>query len=123
MATAVMDSRDAIFTVELPSGRVYTGAATGVSISENRPVSEVRRLDDDISAFSAGPCTWEIELRGIGPLTVAAGAMFRDVLEDGPPERQGWECPYCGNTWPHLKLKCWDGVNGCGATRPAMWWI
>ena len=29
-----------------------------------------------------------------------------------------WECRYCGIAHPGDRLKCWDGVNGCGAAKP-----
>ncbi len=113
------DTRDAIFTMELPDGRTYTGAAMAVEISVDRPVGEVFRFDDE-RVFNPGPRTWEIQLRGIGPLTAF------DNLE-GAIEASGqaadWTCPYCGRAWSCSRHKCWDGVNGCGANRPAMWWV
>ena len=29
-----------------------------------------------------------------------------------------WKCEYCGLIHPGERLKCWDGVNGCGAPKP-----
>jgi hypothetical protein len=123
---AMMDSREAIFTIELPDGQVYTGVAMAVSFSEDCQVEEVRgRYDSDTSLFSAGPAVWEIELRGIGPLAVKGYDMFHDLLKEGSRalEESEWTCPYCGRSWPHSQRTCWDGVHGCGANRPAMWWV
>ena len=25
-------------------------------------------------------------------------------------------CKYCGRKWPDKQVKCWDGVDGCGAS-------
>lgn len=118
--TSLRNTRDAIFTIEFPDGRTYTGAAMAVEISVDRPVGEVFLSSDDISTLRPGPRTWEIELRGIGPLTV-----FDDLREAIGPAEMGvdWTCPYCGRNWPPSQHKCWDGANGCGANRPAMWWV
>ena len=28
-----------------------------------------------------------------------------------------WTCEYCGSSHPWVMDKCWDGIDGCGATR------
>lgn len=119
---AMMDSREAIFTIELPDGQVYTGSAMTVEISEEPQVRDVFPYEKGLLQCT-GPPIWEIELRGIGPLAVKGCDAFQGLLERGPSEPEGWECPYCGRNWRSTRHKCWDGVVGCGASRPAMWWI
>lgn len=116
----LQDTRDAIFTIELPDGRTYTGAAMATEIRMERPIGAAYLAGDDVRAFRPGVCTWEIELRGIGPLT--AFDNLKGAIEAS--ERSiDWTCPYCGRTWLRSQHKCWDGFNGCGANRPAMWWV
>lgn len=64
------DTRDAIFTIEFPDGRTYTGAAITVEISkELPPCLEPCSLEDDIHAFyKPNMRTWKAELLGVGPL-------------------------------------------------------
>ena len=33
------------------------------------------------------------------------------------PRPTRWTCEYCGSSHPWAMDKCWDGVDGCGATR------
>lgn len=118
MTTAMMGP-SSIFTIELPDGRVYTGAAVITSISVETPALEVTALGDSKKSSISGLITWEVELRGTGSLTTIQN------LEGAMEAKRGadWMCPYCGRTWPRSQHKCWDGVNGCGANRPAMWWV
>ena len=116
--------KEAIFTIEFGvDGRVYTGSAMSVEISEERSVGDVFLFEGDLSTFRPGPRTWEVKLRGIGPLTVSESGKFTDNLKQGTSAAQKWICPYCGRAWPRVRHKCWDGVDGCGAPRPVMWWI
>lgn len=113
-------SQQAIFTVEFPDGRAYTGKAIATSLSIATSPLDITEIGDDYHSYISGSQTWTIELQGVGNLLAVQGL---DETINRDSNATHWECPYCGRSWSRSQHKCWDGVNGCGAQRPAMWWI
>lgn len=119
MMGVVGDSRSAIFTIEFPDGPVYTGKAVMASLTMDQPAP---CLFTDHNTFLSQPPTWEIELLGTGGLTVMTDDELAVTMEEQRAATR-WACLYCGRTWPRSHHKCWDGVDGCGAGRPAVYGV
>ena len=64
---------------------------------------------------------WHELLRSAHPDIVFSGIPVITCVGDPVPEIIAppvWHCTYCGSVNPGDRLKCWDGVNGCSASRP-----
>jgi len=59
-----------------------------------------------------GPVCSDIIFSGI-PVIAQVGNPMPEIIA------LPWQCAYCGRTHPASCDHCWDGANGCGASRPA----
>ena len=112
---ALLSNNAAIVTVEFPDGRVLSGKANIVDVSLSTEVVPSRCFGEEESRQISGLTTWEVSLQGSGPLEMRGQYQERIEQQRAAPE---WRCPYCGQVHPWARVKCWDGINGCGAPRP-----
>ena len=104
-----------LVTIELPDGQVLSGRAHIADVSFSTEIIPFRSFGEEFSAQVSGLSDWEISLQGFGLLEMRGQYQERIEQQRSAPE---WKCPYCGCVHPQARMKCWDGVDGCGAPKP-----
>jgi hypothetical protein len=98
-------------TLETADGGVITGMVYAAKVNVRQDIHDIMAFGDVYPRQALGFMSWDIELKGTGPIEMSALRVAEDVRKKVSAIE--WKCDYCGAIHPRREVKC----CGCGASR------
>ncbi len=98
-------------TLETADGNVVTGMVYAANVNVRQDIRDVSIFGEGYTRRLATGMSWDIELRGTGPITYEVAQLAIDTRKKMSAIE--WKCDYCASVNPRAAVKC----PGCGASR------